>query len=174
MKTLFLCLVCLPALRGFCGDPTLVPQLEPLRPLLEKTYKGEFAGSKPDKPLVDVMRWERALNGSAVRMVHSLNDGAYGGEIIFTWDAAKSHIVYHYFTTGGFFTTGTMEVKDGRFVTHETVSGKAGGVTETRGTSELLRDGALHVKTEYLRNGKWEPGRDVTYRMDSTAKVVFK
>src|SRR6188508_1077826 len=88
------------AMRLFAADePSLAPQLEPLRPLLEKTWKGEFAKSTPEKPLVDVMRCERALNGKAVRVVHSLNDGAYGGETIFRWDAKQESLTYHYFTT---------------------------------------------------------------------------
>jgi len=44
--------------------------LEHLRPLL-KTWKGTFNESKPDKPTVDVQRWERALNGQAIRILHS-------------------------------------------------------------------------------------------------------
>jgi hypothetical protein len=33
------------------------PHLEPLRPLLGKTWKGAFSNSKPDNPTVDVARW---------------------------------------------------------------------------------------------------------------------
>src|SRR5262245_6468739 len=83
-------------------QPALEPGLEPLRPLLEKTWKGAFKNSTPEKPVVDVMRWERALNGKAVRLLHSVNDGAYGGETIITWDARKEQVTYHYFTTAGF------------------------------------------------------------------------
>lgn len=61
---------------------TLEPNLEPLRPLLGKTWRGEFAASTPEKPVVDIMYWERALNGAAVRVLHSINHGEYGGETI--------------------------------------------------------------------------------------------
>jgi hypothetical protein len=54
--------------------------------LLAKTWKGALKSSEPDKlatanlpearPVVDVMRWERALNGKAIRVLHSINDGA--------------------------------------------------------------------------------------------------
>ena len=36
-------------------------------------------------------------------------------------------------------TTGTLEAKDGKFITHEDVKGDANGVTEVRSTSEILR-----------------------------------
>ena len=71
------------ALTLAAGDsPALDPHLESLRPWLDKTWKGEFKDSKPDSPKVDIVRWERALNGKAVRILHSLNDGAYGGEAL--------------------------------------------------------------------------------------------
>jgi hypothetical protein len=37
-------------------DLPLNPHLEPLRPLVEKTWKGTFNNSNPDKPTVDVAR----------------------------------------------------------------------------------------------------------------------
>ena len=159
-----------------CGAdlPSLAPQLEPLRPFLDTTFRGEFENSKPEKPMVDVSRWERALNGRAVRVMHSVNDGAYGGETIFMWDETKKVVTYHYFTTAGFMTVGSLSFKDNKLITHESVTGSAGGITEVRGTSELLPTGALHVKTEYLKDGEWQPGREVTYKPDPDAKVVFK
>jgi hypothetical protein len=167
----------------FCGsilcwaesnEPSLNPHLEPLRPLLGKTWKGTFKNSKPEKPIVDVARWERALNGQSVRMLHSINRGAYGGETIFFWDAERASVVYYYFTTAGFMTTGTMEVKEGKLVTHEEVKGDARGVTKVRGTSEILPDGTFHVKAEHWKNGEWEAGHEVTYQEAPSDEVVFK
>jgi hypothetical protein len=155
-------------------QPSLDPHLEILRPMLEKTWKGHFKDSKPDKPVVDVARWERALNGKAVRIMHSVNDGIYGGETIVTWDEGKQSLVYHYFTTAGHNTVGTMSSKDGKFATEELVTGSSGGVTEVKATTELLAGGTLHVKAEYLKNGEWAPGHEVFYKEDPSAKVVFK
>jgi hypothetical protein len=154
--------------------PSLAPQLEPLRPLLEKTWKGTFENSKPENPVVDVMKWERALNGKAIRVLHSINDGAYGGETIYRWDEQKKAVTYHYFTTAGFMTTGTMTFKDNKLISHELITGTAGGTAEVRGTSELTKDGELKVKTEHLKEGKWQPGHAVTYKLVPDAKVVFK
>src|SRR6185369_168379 len=137
-------LICLPVVfagLSLCAadKPALDPHLEPLQPLLEKTWKGAFKNSKPEKPIVDVMRWERALNGKAVRVLHSINDGAYGGETIFRWDEQKQSVVYHYFSTAGFTTTGTMRLEGSKIMTHEVVSG-TGDTSEVRGTSEIKPD----------------------------------
>jgi len=155
-------------------SPSLDPRLEPLRPWLGKTWKGEFKSSTPDKPNVDVARWERALNGKAVRVLHSLNDGAYGGESIIMWDEKQQAVVYHYFTTGGFTTRGTMTFKDGKVLTHEVVTGNAGGIAEVKGTYEMRPDGTFHVKSEHLKNGEWSPGREVIYKEAPSASVIFK
>jgi hypothetical protein len=155
-------------------QPSLDPHLEPLRPLLGKSWKGTFENSKADRPVVDVMQWERALNGKAVRILHSINDGDYGGETIIQWDERKQSLAYHYFPTAGFSTVGTMTVKDGKITSHESVEGSAGGVTEVRATSELLPDETVHVKAEYLKDDKWQPGHEATYHSDPAAKVIFK
>jgi hypothetical protein len=154
--------------------PSLNPHLAPLAPLLGKTWKGTFKNSKPDKPIVDVEHWERALNGQAVRQVHSINNGVYGGETMFVWDEKKQTVAYYYFTTEGFMTTGTLQVKDGHLVTSEEVTGDADGVTEVRGTSEIQADGKFHVKAEYLKKGQWVAGHEVTYEEDATSEVIFK
>ena len=150
------------------------PHLEPLRPWLGKTWRGHFKTSTPELPVVDVARWERTLNGKAVRILHSVNEGAYGGESIIMWDKEKQVVAYHYFTTGGFTTTGTMTFKDGKILTSETISGNASGVTEVRGATVMQKDGSFLVKTEHRKNGAWTPGRETLYREDARAKVVFK
>ena len=120
------------------------------------------------------MRWERALNGKAVRVLHSINDGVYGGESIIVWDEKKKSLVYYYFTTAGFYTTGTMTLSDGKYASHEVVTGSAEGVTEVKATGELRADGTMHSKSEYLKEGKWVSGHEVTYKEDPKAEVVFK
>jgi len=179
MKTLYsnLLLVCAlsTVLAAAAETPgSLDPNLEALRPLINKTWKGEFKDSKPDKPTIDIARWERALNGKAVRLLHSINEGVYGGETLFVWDEKKKAVAYYYFTTAGFMTIGTLTVKDAKIITNESVSGSAEGITEVRGTSEIRPDGTFYVKTEYLKNGEWLPGHEVAYREAPDAKVVFR
>ena len=155
-------------------DLPLDPHLEPLRPSLDKTWKGTFTNSKPDRPIVDVGRWERALNGQAVRRVHSVNDGVYGGEALLFWDEQQKRISLYYFTTAGFMSIGTIDFKDGKFIGHEDIKGNADGITEVRSVSEPLPDGKFHLKAEYRKNGQWTFGREVTYEESPGSKVIFK
>ncbi len=176
MFTLLLTVICVGhrIMTAVGEDLPLDPHLEPLRPLLNKTWKGTFNNSKPDKPTVDVGRWERVLNGQAVRRLHSVNDGAYGGEALLFWDDQLKAISFYYVTTAGFRSIGTLEIKDSKFIWHENIQGNADGITEVRSISELLPNGKFHVKAEYLKNGQWTFGREVTYGESPGSKVIFK
>ena len=155
----------------------LAKGLEPLRPLL-KTWKGEFVGGKNARPMADVVRFERAMNGQAIRALHSVNDGIYAGETLIVWDQKAKEIQTFYFTTAGDRTEGVMNVeKDGSIISTEMVKGveeKSDAVTKVRATSKLLADGRLHVKSEYWKNGAWAAGHEIIYKEDSTAEVVFQ
>jgi hypothetical protein len=155
-------------------QPKLDPHLEPLRPWLNQTFKAEGKAPNSDKPYTDVCHWERALNGKAVRTLHSINDGAYGGECIVSWDAEKQAVTYYYFTTDSFRTEGTMTFQEGKILTHEFVKGNAEGISEVRGIIEIRSDGAYLQKSEYFKDGKWTPGREALYRPDPGARIVFK
>lgn len=152
---------------------SLAAQLESLRPLIGKTWRS-VPPADAAKPVVDVSKWERALNGQAVRILHSINDGVYGGESIVFWDAQKQSLVYYYFTTAGHYTQGTLAYKDGAYVGDEMVTGDSDGVTQVRSTTTILPDGRMHVKAEYLQKGTWTPGHEFFYVEDPAAQVIFK
>jgi hypothetical protein len=168
---LLLAVLGLPAV---AGPAELEPHLAPLKPLLGKTWRGVFPSSTREKPVVDISRFEAALGGQAVRNLHSINDGAYGGETLIVWDKEKQAIVFYYFTTAGFYTTGTLRAEEGGFESHEVVKGDADGVSEVKATFRLLPDGRLHAKTQYLKQGKWVDARDMHYVEAPGAVVKFK
>lgn len=149
-------------------------RLAPLQPLVGRTWRGELSASGAAKPVVDVHRFELALNGRAVRSVHSVNDGEYGGETLFVWDDEKKSVVYTYFTTAGFYTTGTMQPEAGVLQFHELVRGTSSGPREVKATSRVLPDGRLHVKSRHLKDGQWTDGHEAYYAVDPKAVVRFK
>lgn len=165
-------LVCLVSSTSFSAE--LIPELKKLEPFVGKTYRAEFANSTPEKPVIDVSRWETHLNGKAVRIEHSINDGAYGGETIIFWDSAAKKIRYFYFTTEGFFTEAEVTFEGNTFVSREIVKGNTGGVSEVKAKAWLNEDGTLRVESQYLKEGKWIDGHRATYVPTPDAKVIFK
>lgn len=149
-------------------------KLESLAPFVGKTWRGEFKNPDTGETGVDVARWERALNGKAVRVLHSLNDGVYGGETMILWDAEAESLIFFYFTTGGFYTKGTIRFENGKMISNEKVKGSAGGITEVRATSHVLPDGSMSGKSEYFKDGEWIPGHEIVYVEDPDAEVIMK
>jgi len=149
----------------------LAPKLEGLLPFVGKTWRAPI---DPDAGVYDVARWDIALAGQAVRILHSVGDGSYGGETIIVWDEVEESIVYFYFTTAGFYTRGTMRFDEqGLLHTHEYVTGGETGVSEIRGTHEILPDGTMRVSTEMLRGNTWEHSGVAIYVETPDAKVVL-
>lgn len=152
----------------------LIPELAALEPFVGKTYEGTFTDAASGTKMTDVQAWEAILGGKAVRTMHSLNDGAYGGETIIYWDSQEQTLAYFYVTTGGFVTRGTMVAEDGGFTAIEYVEGNADGITEVRSTSTVKPDGSMHLSSEYKQNGAWVPGHEITYVENPEAEVVFE
>lgn len=156
------------------GQENLSDHLAPFKPLLGKTWKGKFVNSNSEEPRIDIMRWERALNGMAIRILPSINQGEYGGETIMMWDPEKESLVHFYFTTAGFYTQGTTKFEDRKFIHHEYVTDNENGITEVKSVGELRPDGTYHGKSQYLKNGEWVDGHEVIYEEAPEAEVVFK
>jgi hypothetical protein len=154
------------------AEPKLDEHLVAFAPYVGKTWRGEFKGSTPEKLQYDVARWEVALKGKAVRTVHSVNDGAYGGESLVMWDPKTKTLVTFYFTTAGFFTEGTIEFKDGKMIGREVVKGQQPGVSEVESVTEIS-EGKMHVKSRFLKSGQWTDGHELTYVEAPGAKVVL-
>src|SRR5690606_9620479 len=123
----------------------------PLAPLIGRTWPGTGAG--PDA-VEDVARWERAVGGHAVRVVHAVSGGAYGGETLIFPDRDTGALIFHYFTSGGFHTTGTITVlEDGALSLEETVHGLDG--LERLRTTMRVETGGYSTRTHVERDGRW-------------------
>lgn len=155
-------------------QPTLSDELEPLRPYIGKTWRGLL--SQPGQPeMIDISRWERTLNGTAIKITHSVNHGEYGGETMLFYDKKQQALVYYYFTTAGFYTHGTMSIdsKTKLLTAEETVENNAKGITKVRSSSKLTEN-TLTTTSEYLQQGKWVAGHSAVYKEAPDAQALFK
>ena len=152
----------------------LLEHLKPFEPYIGKTFKGEFAHSTKESPVFDISFWERILNGMAIKITHSVNDGEYGGISIITWDENKNSLVSSYFTTAGFTTNALMHFEDGKLISLEDVTGCENGTTKFKAIIQFLENGDLQNSSQYLMNDKWVDGHTIYYKETPDAKIVFK
>ena len=99
-KLIFILMVgCLFSQSGETTKMELSEHLKPLQSYIGKTFKGEFADSIPANLTYDIQHWERALNGNAIKITHSVNNGEYGGESMIKGGCKSrksSILVFHY------------------------------------------------------------------------------
>lgn len=158
------------------SPPTLHPELEMFRPFLDSHWEGDLTEPGKEKKMIDRSVWSRALNGQAIKTLHSVNDGDYGGETMIFWDQKQKKIAYYYFTTAGFYTHGTMtynpETKSIEAL--ENVENNAQGITQVRSHSVLDPTGRLQISSEYLQHGKWVKGHSASYKRVPRTEVKFR
>jgi len=152
----------------------LSEHLIPLSQYLGKTFSGEFISSTKERPMRDLLSWERALNGNAIKIIHSVNDGEYGGETLIMWDDEKESLMSWYFTTAGSLTISQSVVSGEQFISMEDVAGNQNGITKVKTIIELLHGEKLQKKTKYLMNNIWVDGSDMIYDEVQVGRPMFK
>lgn len=151
---------------------SLAPELHVFTKILG-TWQATFKPEGSDKSVTDISKWQRALNGNAIKVTHSIEQGVYGGETFIFYDKTVNSLVFYYFTTAGFFTTGTIEiVGEDSFIANETVTGNQDGITKVKSMTRMLNN-KMQVETSFLKNGKWSPA-DIKNYTPSQQKVIFK
>lgn len=152
----------------------LAPELALFKPYLGIVWQAEMS-EKDGKKKIDRALWQRALNGQAIKTIHSINDGEYGGETMIFWDQNKKSLAYYYFTTAGFYTHGLMsfEAETQMLIAEEQVENNKSGITAVRSKSMLKAD-SLAVTTEYQQHGKWVPGHAAVYHPTKDGQVRFQ
>lgn len=130
-----------------------------------------------DNAATDVSVWSWAVGGHALRNVHAVADGAYGGETLLWWDPEEEAYAFVYVTTGGFTTSGHLRLSDdGLLEGVEEVSGAgvAEGVDAVRTVTRRGEGGRLVVGVSYQRNGEWGPVSERIYRRSPEAELPCK
>ena len=130
--------------------------------------------STNEKPVIDIQTWERVLNGNGIKIIHSVNNGEYGGESIIMWDEKLEKLVSWYFTTAGFYTQAEVQVGDNKISVIEKVKGSQNGISEVKSTTDFFLNGDKETKAHYLQNGKWIEGHSIFYKESPQSKVLFK
>jgi hypothetical protein len=154
---------------ALAGEP--YAPMAPFAGIDGKTYRAEWSDEKGNKTR-DVATYELILSGRALQATHRIEGSTYGGRTIVFFDEGAQKYVYHYFTTGGFHTTGSAEMKDGVFTSVEAVNGHA-NVAEVIGRSTFGAD-AVKVEVVYVgKDGAKSPQPARLYRPIAAAGELF-
>lgn len=154
------------AAQAAVGAPAAeIPAYEPMSPFAPfagKVFRGQW--NDPDgTEIVDIVKYELILNGRALQSTHRLEGKDYGGRTIFFYDEGAKNYVFHYFTTGGFHTSGMSTFIDGGLVTDEKVAGHE-SIDAVRSKVTFKPDEIL-VDVVYVgKDGAESPGGSRVYK----------
>ena len=151
----------------------LSEHLNGLKPFIGNTYKGNFINSTKENPMIDIISFERALNGNAVKVTHSVNNGEYGGETMVMWNSEKGGLQSWYFTSAGSLTIQNVQIKKDTFICIEDVAGNKNGITKVKTIIEVLHGNQIQKRTKYLMNNLWKDGSEIIYNKVNDLKPVF-
>ena len=176
MRRIFEILLILPIIingKNAGHNDEMSEHLETLLPYIGKTYKGEFLNSTIEEPVYDIAKWERALNGNAIRILHSVNNGEFGGETVIMWNPDQNSLMSWYFTTGGSFTNSLVNIEGTKITSIEDVTGNDNGITKVKNIIQLRQNGGFKNRSKYLMNNIWVDGHEIIYQEDPNAMVIF-
>lgn len=146
-------------------DAATVKMYEPMAVFAElagRAWRGEGVGPN-GQPIVDIARHEMIMAGRAFQSTHKLEGGTYGGRTIFFFDEGAKEYIFHYFTTAGFHTTGTMTPTETGFDVVETVNGHP-KYAQVR-SEMIVGDKQLRVVTRHItHDGEESPGDTLVYQ----------
>ena len=123
--------------------------------------------------MIDVLSFERALNGNAVKITHSVNNGEYGGETMVMWNSEKEGLQSWYFTSAGSLTIQNVQIKKDTFISIEDVAANKNGITKVKTIIEVLHGNQIQKRTKYLMNNLWKDGSEIIYNKVNDLKPVF-
>ena len=153
--------------------PFLSDHLIEMKPFIGNTYKGNFINSTKENPMTDIISFERALNGNAVKVIHSVNNGEFGGETIVMWNPEKRGLQSWYFTSAGSLTIKNVQIKKDTFISIENVERNQNGITKVKTIIEALHGNQITKRTKYLMNNLWKDGSETIYNKVHDHKPVF-
>ena len=174
MKRILLILVPIIFISGQTKSKTFLSEhLTGLKPFIGNTYKGNFINSTKENPMIDIISFERALNGNAVKVTHSVNNGEYGGETMVMWNSEKEGLQSWYFTSAGSLTIQNVQIKKDTFISIEDVAANKNGITKVKTIIEVLHGNQIQKRTKYLMNNLWKDGSEIIYNKVNDLKPVF-
>ena len=174
MKKLFAIIVII----SFCfsnvnDEKQLSKELNGFKNFLGRTFEGEFHNSTQSNPLIDVMCFERILNGYGIRITHSVNNGEFGGEMIIMWNAEINKLESFYFTTGGMRSRSIVEVMNNQINFIEDVSKNNNGIKKVKKIYRIKDSGRLESQIKYYMNNIWVNSHELFYNEIPFSKVNF-
>ena len=153
--------------------PFLSEKIQGFEVFIGKYFKGETFNSTKTKLISEVIHFKRILNGQAIRIVHSINEGEFGGESIITWNQENNILESVYFSTGGNIKHSMVTLKENTITLVEDVSKNQNSIKKVKTTYYLNSYGQLKKETKYYINNMWIFSHNSNYTESKSSEIIF-
>ena len=150
------------------------PHLKGSENFLGKKFEGNFINSTISNPLIDVIQFERILNGKAISITHSVNHGEYGGKYLILWNSDKEKVESYFFSTGGEIVISPVTILENEIVIEEDFSKNENSILKVKKIYNFDDVGNLRKKIKYLINNVWINAHNMEYIQNNSVEVIFK
>jgi len=152
-------LVCAVPLCATAAGPAAAPSpYQPLAFLVGHCWQGSF----PNGHATDMHCFSWVYGGKFVRDEHVVHRGGGRaddfGESIYVWDAAARELQYLYIESAGGYSRGTVAAEADALVFPPTHYREGAEEQVYRSRWQRAGDDAYDVTTEFLVDGRWQPG----------------
>ena len=133
--------------------------------LIGKNFIGEIKSKVGSRFITEIVSWESALKGDAVKASHIFNDDELLGETLIMYDQLENDISCWYFSSGGISKKSKFLSKSNDIIFLEDVSRNNNSITKIRTTYKLNKNSSYQKVTQYLINNVWTKGEKVLYQV---------
>ena len=156
------------------NEKIISKHLDGFKIFLDKKFIGEFYNSTKQKPLIDIIHFERILNGTAISISHSINHGEYGGKSIIMWNSKTEKLESYYFSTGGEILYSKVTTDNGQIIMVEDFSNNNNGIQKVKKIYRIKENNKLENQIKYFMNNIWVNSHEMTYSESDSVDVIFK
>lgn len=173
MKTLFrnllttifiLAIVCIAS-----NAQSLQERLNPLKPFLGRTWKGDLKAPNGELISVSVRNFESIADGKVIKIIKKSEGKSDWGEGCFYWNDIEKKIAYFFIEGAGVFQTGFVKVENNAITIEGTMTWptqmnpQVKQSYEFKNTFEFTSDGKMIDKWFMNAFGPWQPGHVIEF-----------
>lgn len=142
----------------------LFDDLKNFKKFVGKTFIGNIENKNNDSIGHEIIKWELALKGDAIKIYQHINENELVGESIIMFDQATNQFSCWYFSSGGVSKKSKVIVNGEQIILIEDVSKNNNSITKIRTKYEFIKSDSYIKNTQFLINNVWTKGLEINYK----------
>lgn len=151
------------------NSQTLAERLSPIKPFLDKTWKGDLKSPEGEIISVEIRTFESLSDGKIIKAYIRNEGNSNRGEGYFYWDDIAKRIAFFFLESSGVFNTGFVSAENNIITIEGKMTWPAQSNPEVKqsydfkNTFEFTADGKMIDRWYHNAFGPWRPGHVIEF-----------